>query len=127
MIANGVDHGSLYSAEYFEESLKAKRDTMAFNLGLSEIRKRLEHRGLYLSGRGLGASEYIVIPPENNLAQGQSHARQAMTFLRRSWVLLTNTRLELLSAEQRARHERESEKAAKRMALLGRRMPQLEG
>ena len=51
MIANGVDHGSLYSAEYFEESLKAKRDTMAFNLGLSEIRKRLEHRGLYLSGR----------------------------------------------------------------------------
>lgn len=119
------EYGTTYPAEFFEERLKVKRDTMRFGLDVSNIRRALEHHGFYLSGRGLNSNEFIIVPPESNADKMQSYQRQAIDALKRGVILGTNTRLDTLSDEQRRRHESVLQKIAMRAALVSRRVPKL--
>lgn len=123
MIADGCDYGSTYPASFFERELKAERDSMRFNLDISEIREALEAHGFYLSGRGHRGEEWVILPPQTNADTLNSYQRNAVKLLKRGVILGTNTRLDLLTAEQRRRHERTLEKIATRAALMGRKLP----
>lgn len=120
MIKEGVEHGKTYSAEFFEDQLKAPRDSMGFGLGISEIRRELEKQGYYLSGRGQGGNQFIILPPENNQDVMAHYQRMAADALKRGVILGTNTRLDLLPAEARKRHEGLLEKIAIRSVLMSR-------
>jgi hypothetical protein len=123
MIKQGVNYGSVYPVEFFQEHLKADPDTLEFGLGVSDIRRELEKRGLYLTGRGQKGEQYVIIAPASNCDVMLSYQRRALDAMKRGVILGTNTPLVLLEGEDRRRHEAVLERMAKRMALLGRRMP----
>ena len=118
MIGETVEHGKTYTAEYFEAQLKESRDSMKFGLAISEIRRELEKRGFYLSGRGQNGNQFIVLPPENNSDVMLAYQRSAIDSLKRGVILGTQTRLDLLNQEDRQRHEKVLEKLATRTALV---------
>lgn len=118
MLADGIEHGKTYTAEFFEDKLKCKRDDMRFGLAVSEIRRVLETEGFYLSGRGLGGNSFIILPPENHVGVMLSYSSAAVDALKRGVILGTNTRLDLLKAEERRKHESLVEKLAMRLALI---------
>lgn len=118
MLDENIQHGQTYSAEFFEQELKEKRDSMAFGIAISEIRRELEKRGLYLSGRGQNGNQFIVLPPQNNADVMLAYQRSAIDSLKRGVILGTQTRLDLLKAEDRRRHESILEKMAHRAALV---------
>lgn len=117
---NGVEHGQTISAEWFEERLKCKRDEMEFGLSMSAIRRELEKDGYHISGRGQGGAQFIILPPENHAAVMAHYQRIAIDCLKRGVILGTATRIDLLNAEDRRRHESLCEKMATRSVLMAR-------
>jgi hypothetical protein len=122
MLADGVDYGQTYPAEYFEERLRCKRDDMKFGLGVSHIRRALESKGFYLSGRGLKGSSFIILEPSDNKSVMTNYSAQALDALKRGVILGTNTRLDTLTAEERRRHESVLEKMAMRLVMMRKTM-----
>ena len=120
MLRAGVDYGQTYPADFFEKHLRTKRDTMQFGLAVSEIRRGLEREGFYLSGRGQNGNQYIILQPENNMSVLGMYQRAALDALKRGVVLGTATRLDTLSPDDRAKHERILEKIATRCVLMRR-------
>jgi hypothetical protein len=120
MLSQGVDYGKVYSAEFFEEHLREQRDSMKFGLSISEIRRELEKNGFYLSGRGQKGSQFVILKPESNQEVMQSYNRAAIDALKRGVILGTSTRIDLLSEEDRRRHEKILEKMATRSVLMAR-------
>lgn len=118
MLKEGVEHGTTYSADFFEDKLKCHRDSMHFGLGISLIRRELENRGFYLSGRGQKGNQFVILPPESNKNQMACYQAQAIDALKRGVILGTNTRLDLLSPTDRRKHEKVLEKIAIRVALI---------
>lgn len=118
MIDGTVEHGKTYSAEFFEEQLKEKRETMKFGLAISEIRRELEKRGFYLSGRGQHGNQFIILPAEGNQNVMLTYQRAAIDAMKRGVILGTQTRLDLLNAHDRKQHEKILEKLAVRTALF---------
>lgn len=117
MLAEGIQFGKTYSAEYFEERLKCKRHEMKFGLAVSQVRRRLESDGFYLSGRGLKGDSFIILEPNRNQDVMSSYASEALDALKRGVILGTNTRVDLLSDEERRRHESLLEKLAARLVF----------
>lgn len=117
MLAEGVAFGKTYTAEYFEQRLKCKRDEMKFGLMVSQIRRGLESSGFYLSGRGLKGDSFIILEPNRNKEIMGSYAAAALDALKRGVILGTNTRVDLLTDEERRRHESMLEKLACRLML----------
>lgn len=115
MLAEGVVFGKTYTAEYFEERLKCKRDEMKFGLAVSQVRRALESSGFYLSGRGLKGDSFIILEPNRNQEIMGSYASAALDALKRGVILGTNTRVDMLTEEERRRHESMLEKLASRM------------
>lgn len=120
MIEKGVKHGDVFPSSYFETLLRCSPDTMQFSLGIAEIRRVLEQRGLYLSGRGQKGEQFVVLPAEANVDVMACYARKATDALKRGVILGTNTRLDLLGSEDRRRHEAMLEKMAIKFALMSR-------
>ena len=104
--------------EYFEQALKTKRDDMRFGLAVSEIRRVLETKGFYLSGRGLKGDSFIILEPWNHVSVMKSYASSALDNIRRGVVLGYNTRTDMLTAEQKRKHDSVVEKMATRLSLL---------
>lgn len=122
MLAEGVEYGKTYTAEYFEERLRCPRDSMQFGLAVSEIRRSLETKGFYISGRGLKGDSFIILEPNKNQNILRSYGQTATDALKRGVILGTNTRLDLLNEEDRRKHESILEKMATRLALMQRPM-----
>lgn len=118
MLAAGVSYGTTYPAEYFEQKLRCSRDEMKFGLAISEIRRSLETKGFYLSGRGLKGDSFVVLEPSSNQDVMKSYSSAALDALKRGVILGTNTRLDTLSSEERRRHESTLEKMAVRLLML---------
>lgn len=125
MLRDGVDYGNTYPAEYFEERLKAKRDSMTFGLDISKIRAALLSHGFFLSGRGQKGEQFVVVDAAANTAVMENFQHQAIKALRSGVILGTNTRVDVLTAEERRRHESMLEKLAIRSALISRKIPTL--
>jgi hypothetical protein len=117
---DGIHHGQVITAEWFESELRARRDELEFCFGISEIRRELEKLGFYLSGRGQKGNQFVILPPSSNASVMQGYSRRAMDSLKRGVILGTNTRLDLLSEHERKRHETVLEKMAIRAALISR-------
>jgi len=120
MRIEGVVYGKTYTAEYFEEQLKSPRDSMAFGLGIAEIRRELEKDGFYISGRGQKGNQFVILPPASNSNVMRGYQRQALDAMKRGVILGTNTRLDLLSDDERKKHEALLEKMAVRTVLMNR-------
>jgi hypothetical protein len=125
MLRDGVDYGTTYPAEYFEERLKAKRESMTFSLDISKIRAALLSHGFFLSGRGQKGEQFVVVDAAANTAVMENFQQQAIKALRSGLILGTNTRVDVLTAEERRRHESMLEKLAIRSALISRKIPTL--
>ena len=117
MLEETVEHGRTYPAEFFEGHLKEARNTMKFGLAVSEIRRELEKKGFYLSGRGQKGDQFIILPAASNQDVMLTYQRAAIDAMKRGVILGTQTRLDLLDAEDRKRHEKILEKLAVRTAL----------
>ncbi len=120
MRVEGIEHGKVYPAEYFEQKLRTTRDTMEFGMAISEIRRDLESSGFYLSGRGQNGNQFVILPPENNQDVMRAYQRSALDSLKRGVILGTNTRLDLLPESERRKHEALLEKLAVRTVLMNR-------
>jgi len=120
MKKDGIGYGSTYNAEFFEEHLGEPRDTMEFALGVSHVRRALEHDGFYLSGRGGNGTDFRVVPVERNCEVLKKYGRDARMALQRGCILGTSTPLHLLGAEDRRRHEAILERLAMQSVLVAR-------
>jgi hypothetical protein len=120
LMAEGVDYGKVIPALWFEERLKTARESMEFGLAISAIRRELEKKGFYLSGRGQNGNQFLIVPPEGNADAMQHYSRLAVDALKRGVILGTHTRLDSLSAADRRRHESILEKLAIRSVLINR-------
>lgn len=125
MLREGVDYGRTYSAEYFEEKLKLKRESMAYGLDLSKIRSALLSHGFFLSGRGQKGEQFVILDASANTAVMENFQAQAVKALRSGVILGTNTRIDILTAEERRKHEATLERLAIRSALISRKTPTL--
>ena len=125
MIHDGVDHGKTYDASFFEGHLKADRNTMPFSLGVSQIRTALLDHGLFLSGRGQKGDQFVILDAASNTRVMENFQHQAITALKKGVILGTNTRLDVLTDQERRRHESTLEKLAVRSALMARTAPAL--
>jgi len=125
MIRDGVDYGKTYEAEFFEQRLKEKRDTMAFGLALSQIRTALLGHGVYLSGRGQKGHQFVIVDAAANTRVMENFQHQAKIALQKGVILGTNTRLDVLTEEERRKHEATLERLAVRTALMSRQVPTL--
>ena len=120
MITAGLNYGQVFEASWFEHHLKCERDSMHFGLAISEIRRALEGKGYYLSGRGQKGNQFVILPPESNRNVMCSYQRAATDSLKRGVILGTNTRLDMLGEGDRRKHESTLEKMAFKMVLLNR-------
>lgn len=118
MLANGVNHGDVFPSKYFEDWLRVPPDSMRFGLDISNIRRVLEQNGYYLSGRGQKGEQFVILPPKANTSVMHAYSRSATDALKRGVILGTNTRIDLLGAEDRRRHEAMLEKMATKLALV---------
>ena len=125
MIKDGVDYGRVYDAEFFESRLKEKRDTMGFGLAVSQIRTALLQQGLFLSGRGQKGEQFVVVDAAANSQVMQNFQAQAIVALRKGVILGTNTRIDVLTDDERKKHEATLERLSIRSALMSRKLPAL--
>lgn len=120
MRAGVIVYGQTFTAEYFEDNLKCKRETMQFGLAIAEIRRELEKDGFYLSGRGQKGVQFVILPPSGNADVMKCYQRQAADALRRGVILGTNTRLDTLTDAERRKHESVLERMAIKAVLMNR-------
>lgn len=125
MLRDGVDYGKSYTAEYFEDRLKSKRESMTFGLDISKIRSALLSHGFFLSGRGQKGEQFVILDASANTSVMENFQTQAIKALRSGVILGTNTRVDVLTAEERRKHESMLEKLAIRSALISRKIPTL--
>lgn len=125
MLKEGVDYGQTYSVEYFEDRLKEKRDTMSFGLSVSKVRMALLTHGFFLSGRGQKGEQFVIVDAAANTSVMENFQAQAVRALRNGVILGTNTRIDVLTEEERRKHEATLERLAVRSALISRKTPTL--
>ena len=123
MLKDGVDYGRTYDAEFFETRLKEKRDTMGFGLAVSQIRTALLQNGLFLSGRGQKGEQFVIVDAAANTRVMENFQAQAAMALRKGVILGTNTRIDVLTEDERRKHEATLERLAVRSALMSRKIP----
>ena len=105
MIEQGLEYGKVYTSEYFEKWLKCSPDSITFGIGVSKIRRTLEHHGVFLSARGQKGKQYVLLQASANSNVLANWAHQATDCLKRGVILGTNTRLDALNPDDRRRHE----------------------
>jgi hypothetical protein len=125
MMEDGVDYGKTYTAEFFESRLRTTRDTLKFGLDVSNVRTKLLEHGYYLSGRGGKGEQFVILEAAANSKVMENFQFAAANALKKGVILGTNTRVDILTDEERRKHESMLEKLAIRAALFGRRMPTL--
>jgi len=120
-----LTYGAAFKTSELEEFFGVKADTWAFREETIAIRANLRRRGMNFTERGQNGAGYVIAQPNTNADEVERLNHAAVSALRSSVELATTTPLQLLDAEERRRHEAVAEKAAHRLALLGRTQPQL--
>ncbi len=113
-----AEYGQVIKADWFEERLNCKRDTLEYAFAIMQIRQGLEYLGMYLDGRGRGGDEFVILQPAENAAVMHRLQRSAARRMCRAVTLGMRTKTELLSDSELREHEKELSKAAYRLALL---------
>jgi len=116
---SGIDYGMEIKSAWLEDQLKCERESMEFQISVSKIRQELEKKGFYLNGRDC-EGDFEIIRPEDNVNVMQRYQSQALNLIRRSSVLGSATRMDLLDDAQRQKHETVLRTAQTRMVLMAR-------
>ncbi len=117
MRKDGVEYRKVFPASFFERHLRTTRDTMTFQLSVSEIRRALLSAGFFLSGRGLKGHSFIILPPEQNADVMASYTRNALDSMKKAVELGSNTDTSALDDAQKRRHAGILERTALRLAF----------
>lgn len=122
-IESDIHYGKVFQVKYFEEKLKCPRDSIMFGVSVSYIRRALEKRGMYLSGRGQKGEQFVVIQPGSNVNIMRMYSAEASDKMRRALMLGSATPMNMLDGQQKQKHETMLEKIAWKVAMLARRTP----
>lgn len=120
MRTDGISHGQVFTAEFFEKELRCQRTEMRFGLAIADIRRELETDGFYLTGRGQGGNQFVILPPSNNADVILQYNRRALDVTKRGLNLGSATRLDMLTESERRRLDGIVERTAVKCALLQR-------
>ena len=104
-----------------EEMVKAlgkPADSVQFSMGIMEIRRWFRRRGMNFTSRGLNSRGFVISKPEANSDEMVRMDRAAMNGIREAVILGSKTPVELLSDEDRRRHEAITQKIATRLAMI---------
>jgi len=119
----GLDYGQTWPTRFFEEKLDEKAGTKEFAFAMLSLKMTLEFKhGYYLEQTGNGAQ--WGIPPANQaneIAAGFDHKvrRYAVRSINLRSATLLNPKAEL-TADERAKMEKDLEHASVRLILLSR-------
>lgn len=120
-----LSYGAAFTTAELEEFFGVQSDRLAFRVEVMAIRSELLKRGMNFTERGQNGAGFVIAQPNTNADEVERMQRAAMSSMGRSVVLASTTPLELLTEEEKRRHEAVAEKAATRLALLSRTAPQL--
>jgi hypothetical protein len=118
---NKLVYGAFFSSSDMEIHLSCKENTAEFAFAISHIRRALRRSGQNFTARGQMGQGYQIAAPGTNHAEVSRLQHVALNAMREGVILGTETPLELLSAEERRKHEAVTEKLATRLALVNRR------
>lgn len=96
--SNGLEHGKVYQANYFENELSCKRDTREFGIATYRIRRALEEQGYYLQGHAMRDGTMVIIAPDRHIGVVKNRERIRKSLIERNIALLANTNRKLLSS-----------------------------
>lgn len=119
--ADRLKFGEFFTTAELAKSLCCPEESTEFAFAVARIRRALRRDGKNFTARGQQGLGFVIAAPETNHAEMQRLQSVAMTAMREGVILGTNTPIDLLSAEDRRKHEAVLEKMATRMALINRR------
>ena len=125
MIESGLSENKFWPLQFFVEGLSAAENSVQLAIGINMIRKGLRRKGWVLTSRGQNGQQFMLAPRNRNADEMIRMQNTALTALREGVILGTSTPTDSLTQEERRKHEAVLEKLAKRAALMGRRIPQL--
>ena len=118
---NEIDYGFTVQADELSRFLDLKPDTVEFAFAVQNIRKELRKRGMVFTSRGENGERYVVAPPAKNQGEMARMQRTAINAMKQGVILGTSTPVEMLTADERRRHEALTERMATRLALVSRK------
>jgi hypothetical protein len=120
MLSAEIHYGDRFTIEFFEEGLRAKRDTMEFGIGVSMVRQVLEQSGFSLTQRGQDGEGLLIRSAKENEAMMHAFDRGATKSFRRAVSLGSATDRTQLNADELRRHEARLEHISVKAVLLQR-------
>lgn len=120
-----LTYGAAFKTEDLEAFFGVQSDRLAFRVEVIAIRAELLKRGMNFTERGQNGAGFVIAQPNTNADEVERMQRAAISAMGRSVVLATTTPMQLLTEQERRKHEAVAEKAATRLALLSRTAPQL--
>jgi len=118
-----IQFGDLVSSKSLVDFMRCSEDSIQFAMAVSEIRRALRRKGMNFTARGQAGEGWVIAQPNTNHAEVDRMSRVASSALREAVVLGASTPLEMLTEEERKRHERSAQKVATRYALISRKQP----
>lgn len=117
-----VNFGAFFTIAEIEGFLNDTYGRVSFGSKIDHIRKALRRRGMVFTERGQFGSGFIIAQVEKNEGELDRLTKCSRNSMREAVVLGTKTPVALMKAEQRARFESKTAKAATRLALISRRI-----
>ncbi len=115
-----IDYGDTIPASWVSAWLRVSpAEQMRYGTQISKIRARLEEDGFYLIQKEDGS--LLVAQPEHNVSKVAQRNRASLKLLKRAVLLGESTDASKLDDANRRLLEHENNKAATRLALMGRR------
>lgn len=122
--AGRLHYGAFFTTTEMESALSCKEESVEFAFAVARVRRALRRDGKNFTARGQRGQGFQVAAVETNHAEMQRLQQAAMNAMREGVILGTHTPIELLSSEDRRKHEAVLEKMAVRLALINRRSPE---
>lgn len=122
----GLSWGAVVRVEALSTYLQLEPDSTAFAFAVHEIRKAFRRAGKNFTAAGMKGTGYMIAQPDTNADEMERMQASALSALREGVILGTNTPIEMLSQEDARRHEAVCERMAKRLALIGRKAPEID-
>lgn len=123
MREEGLNYGSTWTKEYFEEALRAKVGDSDFAFAMMALRQELEEQdGLYLKSEENYARFSVVAAPDHETVASKFDSkvrRYAVRSINLRSATLLNPKAEL-TEEERKKMEQNLERASVRLVLMSR-------
>ena len=104
MIDDGIKYGKVYKAEEFEEELECLRDSLQFNIAVSNIRMELEQLGFYLEGHIDATGRLEIVKPKKHRHIVKLRESRMRRLRRRSIILMMETDMKALPKKDHKAH-----------------------